>query len=281
MRTRKGLHMMQATFPTSPQGHYVQANGVNFHYLEAGAGEPLLLLHGGSMSAHWNWADHLPLFAQHFWVLAPDSRGHGRTLNPTGQYSYPLLADDMMAFIQALGLRQPFLCGFSDGGIIGSLIAIRSAGVLRALVNHAGYDVFQPANYLRYRKLFGGSEDATSANPEHFPREFPEWVQKMQEEHDSVQGADYWKRLLSECWPMWTQPIAYTVEDFRTIAIPTLISVGDRDFLCSVEEGVAVYRLLAQGELSVLPNLEHDFTPLAAQIALDFLLRHRQHSETS
>ena len=80
---------------------------------------------------------------------------------------------------------------------------------------------------------------------------------------------------------MWTQPMAYTVEDFRTIAIPTLISVGDRDFLCSVEEGVAVYRLLAQGELSVVPNLEHDFTPLAAQIAFDFLLRHRQHSETS
>jgi pimeloyl-ACP methyl ester carboxylesterase len=187
----------------------------------------------------------------------------------------------MMAFIQALGLRQPFLCGFSDGGIIGSLIAIRSAGLLRALVNHAGYDVFQPDNYLGYRKLLGGSEDATRTNPEHFQREFPEWVQKMQEEHDSVQGANYWKRLLSEIWPMWTQPMAHTLEDFRTIAIPTLISVGDHDFIRSVEEGVAVYRFLAQGELSVVPNLEHDFTTLAAQIVLDFLLRHRQHNETS
>lgn len=273
--------MTQATFPPSPEGHYVQANGVNFHYLEAGAGEPLLLLHGGTMSAHGNWADHLPLFAQHFRVIAPDMRGHGRTLNPTGQYSYPLLADDMMAFIQALGLSRPFLCGFSDGGIIGSLIAIRSAGMLRALVNHAGYDLFQPANSAGYRMLFGGSEDATRANPEHFQREFPEGVHKWQEEHDSVQGANYWKRLLSEIWPMWTQPMAYTVEDFRTIAIPTLISVGDRDFFNSVEEGVAIYRFLARGELSVVPNLAHDFTPLVAQIALDFLLRHRQHSQTS
>src|SRR5205807_2669367 len=57
-------------------------------YLEAGAGEPLFLLHGGTMTAEWNWSEALPLFAERFRVVAPDSAGHGDSANPRPDLRY-------------------------------------------------------------------------------------------------------------------------------------------------------------------------------------------------
>jgi hypothetical protein len=51
--------------------------------------------------------------------------------------------------------------------------------------------------------------------------------------------------------------------------------VGDRDYYCTPEEGVAAYRTLPHGELSILPHLDHAITPLVREVALDFLLRHQ------
>src|SRR5919112_1039555 len=88
----------QATTPIG-EGHYVRANDTDIYYVEAGAGEPLLLLHGGlvSTSPVWDgspvaWVSHMAAFARHFRVIAPDLRGHGRTVNPVrGPILYPQL----------------------------------------------------------------------------------------------------------------------------------------------------------------------------------------------
>src|SRR4026209_1320768 len=101
----------------SLKGSYVKANGLNMYYEEYGSGEPLVLLHGG-MRTGKNFEHLIPAFSKHFRVIAPDSRGHGRTDNPSGEFSYRLMADDMAAFIDALKLNQPSICGWSDGGQI-------------------------------------------------------------------------------------------------------------------------------------------------------------------
>lgn len=102
---------------TTLMGHYVQANGLQIYYEEYGRGVPLLLIHEGVDTLSM-WAPHIPTFARHFRVIAPDSRGHGRTKNPAEQLSYRLMAEDMAAFICALELNKPFVCGYSDGGQI-------------------------------------------------------------------------------------------------------------------------------------------------------------------
>jgi hypothetical protein len=73
----------------------------------------LLLVHGGTATSQ-SWASHLPAFAEHFRVFAPDSRGHGRTDNPTGELGYRVMADDVAALVDALGLRRPLVLGYSD-----------------------------------------------------------------------------------------------------------------------------------------------------------------------
>ena len=65
-------------------------------------------------------------------------------------------------------------------------------------------------------------------------------------------------------------------EDLRGIAVPTLVLVGNRDGACTVEDAVTTYRALPEAELCVLPRLHHAITPQSRDIALDFLLRHRE-----
>jgi pimeloyl-ACP methyl ester carboxylesterase len=226
----------------------------------------------------WGWIDHLPVFARHFRVIAPHTRAHGATRNDGTPMSYPLLADDWAALIAALGLEKPLVCGFSDGAISGTLMAIRHPGVARALVNIAGYDVFNPQahSFMRLRRRMGGSPDATEADPDYFASKSAdqEWFQRMVRDVDEAQGEGAWRSLLRDIFPMWTQPMDdYTIADWATIAIPTLVLVGDRDYYCTPEEGVAAYRTLLHGELSILPRLDNAITPLVRDIALDFLLR--------
>ena len=85
-------------------GRFIHANGIDIHFTEAGAGEPLILLENGMISTNPIWAGwmssylgHIETLAKHFRVIVPDFRGSGRTVHPGGPISYNLLADDMVA----------------------------------------------------------------------------------------------------------------------------------------------------------------------------------------
>ncbi len=278
----------QAT-TTIGAGHFVRANGTDIHYVEAGQGAPLLLLHGGLVSTGpiWDgvpvaWVSHMATFAQHFRVIAPDTRGHGRTVDPGGgPISYQQLADDLVALIDALGLERPLLCGFSDGGAAATFVGLRHPGLVRAIVNDAGYDFFIPHSpvFAMGRQTFGGSPTATQADPDAAERSFAASDEMravfalMQADHDDAQGPGYWKTLLAGVFDRWTQSPGYTNDDFPTITAPTLVMAGDRDFLCSPEEAIVAYRKLSAGEVAIVPNTGHWISPQKVQIAVEFLRR--------
>ena len=78
--------MTKPASPASGDGRYVRANGLDVYYEEHGRGEePLILVHGGLITGMTNWGPSIPDFEEHFRVIVPDSRGHGRTQNPTGE----------------------------------------------------------------------------------------------------------------------------------------------------------------------------------------------------
>jgi pimeloyl-ACP methyl ester carboxylesterase len=274
------------------EGQYVRANGADIHYVEAGTGEPLLLLHGGLVSTNPLWAgapvayvSHMETFAQHFRVIAPDTRGHGKTVNAGGGSIPPAQpADDVAALIDALGLDRPLICGFSDGGHTATIVGMRYPGMVRAIVNDAGYDPFNPQapTFTMTRQMLGGSPTATRADPVAAERWFDSSDETramfalLKADHDGAQGPGYWKTLLAEVFDRWMQPSGYTFDDFATLAAPTLILVGDRDHFCSSEEAVVAYRKLPAGELAIVPGTGHVISPLKVRISIDFLLRHTE-----
>lgn len=75
-----------------------------------------------------------------------------------------LLADDVVALIDALRLDPPLVCGFSEGGSLATIVGIRNPGSVRAIVNHADHDVFNPdpqaPAFAMTRHTLGGSPDA-------------------------------------------------------------------------------------------------------------------------
>ena len=273
------------------EGRYVHANGIDIYYVEAGQGDPLLLLHGGAVSTSPVWAgmpfayvSHMQTLAQHFRVIAPDTRGCGRTVNPGGgSIPFAQLADDVVALIDALGLERPLICGFSEGGITATIVGIRNPTAVRAIVNHAAYDFFNPQapSFTIMRQMFGGSPEATQADLEAFERAFESseemraMLELMKADHEGAQGPGYLKRYLELAFDRTTQSPGYTFEDLAKIRVPTLILTGDRDEFCSVEEGVEAYRKLQQGELAILPNTGHMITPSAVAVSIEFLERHR------
>jgi pimeloyl-ACP methyl ester carboxylesterase len=132
------------------------------------------LIHGGVVNSE-SWQPYLAAFAEHYRVITPDSRGHGRTVNPSGTMSYRLLADDMAAFVQALDLHKPLIFGYSDGGQIALEIGMRYPDVAQALVVGAAWFKFTDSYRAWVRDLLG-VEQAPDVDTELFERKHPDFA---------------------------------------------------------------------------------------------------------
>jgi pimeloyl-ACP methyl ester carboxylesterase len=260
--------------PSQSAGAYVQANGLQMYYEVSGAGEPLILLHGGAASSA-TWAEDALIFSQQFRVFALDLRGHGRTVNPAGELSYRVMAEDVLAFCAALGLTQPFLCGHSDGGNVALELAMRHAALPRALVlsgvAHASSDGYSAL----LKQYLGPAGVPAPQDLARIEQGLPDLVNSLRNLHDVWQRPDYWKTLVSQTWQMWNTPLGYKPEDFKLVTAPTLVLLGDRDELLPIEEAVSLYRALGAAELGIVPNSGHGFSPYMRSMAFDFLRRQR------
>lgn len=267
----------------------VHANDIDIHYVECGRGDPLLLLHGGMVSTNPIWGDvpvsyssHMGALAERFRVIAPDTRGGGRTVHSGGTVTFDVLADDVLALIDALGLERPVIAGFSEGAVTATVVGIRSPAAVRAIVNDAGFDVFNPAapGFTMLRMALGGSPTATEADPDAAEQFFAQddhmraAFALMKADQDSGQGDNHWREYLRLAFHRTTELPGYTVDDLGRITVPTLILAGDRDEFCSVEDAMAAYRALPIGELAVVPATGHILTPAKVDHTIEFLARH-------
>ena len=103
------------TTDTRGAGQYAEVNGINLYFETHGDGRPLILLHGGLMSGE-TFGPVLPLLAERHQVVAVDLQGHGRTADIDRPIDVRLMADDIAALIDHLGLDQPDIVGYSLGG---------------------------------------------------------------------------------------------------------------------------------------------------------------------
>lgn len=109
-----------------------KVNGITLHYEMCGEGKPILLLHGNS-EKHTIFDQIIPLLSKDFTVYAIDSRGHGKS-SKVKEVHYQDMADDIVELIKELHLEKPILYGFSDGGIIGLLVASQHPELLSKLI---------------------------------------------------------------------------------------------------------------------------------------------------
>ena len=253
---------------------YIQASGLNIHFEEFGSGHvPLLLLHGGT-STLGDWKPLIPSFESHFHIYALDSRAHGGTNNPSGKLSYRRMAEDVAAFIKALDIPSPLVCGYSDGGQIALELAMRFPGLTRALVIGAAWYKFSEA-YVNALKDWG-FERPGEYDFEWALANFPHFVEEWKIKHHP-EDPEYWKELLLQISELWLTPLNYTEADFKRITDPVLIIMGDRDGMIPLSDATEMYQMIPGAELAIIPNADHLGVVMNPEIfihiVLDFLIR--------
>jgi pimeloyl-ACP methyl ester carboxylesterase len=235
-----------------------------------------VLLYGGTGS-HRDWGSHLPYFTQHFRVVTPDSRGHGRTDNPRDTLSYRLMADDTAALIQKLVLPKPLVCGWSDGGNIALEIGMQYPELVGALVVGGLYTKPNAVYRHAFKKFFCMNAPG-EVDCDKLARQNPEFIQELIANHSFVYGPEYWKTLMRHLSVLFLTPLNYTASDFVRIQAPTLVLSGDRDQVLPVSEHITTYHRIPHAELAIVPNADHflPYTHMAVfnDIVTTFWQRH-------
>ncbi len=227
----------------------IDANGLSIGYDVHGAGPPLVMLHGATSAGREDFAAQVPLLARAFLVHLPDARGHATTAWDAGNgFRYEWLVDDLVAFVDALGLATFHLLGFSMGAMTALQFAVRHPERLRTLVV-VGITTQREPRLSVGRRLM---------DPDRVDRDDPAWAAELARRHDPVQGAGAWRRLLPAiAADIAVQPLL-SPRDLRRIAAPTLVVCGDRDPFVPVDHAWGLKRQLPDGRLLVVPDCGHE-----------------------
>jgi pimeloyl-ACP methyl ester carboxylesterase len=209
----------------------VEVGDINMFYRRYGAGEPVLLLHGGFMFAE-AWAGQIPELSRHYRVIAPDSRGHGRTTLGTRELTYRRMAEDQAALLEALGCGPAHVVGSSDGGTTALALAMQRPDMVRSLVllgtpfNTANYS---PAAWRAIDKFMRPvSLELISMR-----------VVRRLLSPEPGQGGEFVRRM----GKMWYELPDFTAEQLGLIEAPALVIAGDRDeFLSLWDDPLKVFR---------------------------------------
>jgi pimeloyl-ACP methyl ester carboxylesterase len=259
-------------------GQYAQVNGISLYYETHGAGRPLILLHGGLGSGEM-FGPILPTLAERHQVIAVDLQGHGRTADIDRPVDIRLMADDIAALIDHLGLDKPDLVGYSLGGGVALQTAVKYPAKVRRLVAAS-------ANIRRdaiYPEILAQQGQVNAAAAE-FMKDTP-----MYELYQRVAPRpEDFPRLLDKMGESMAKDFDFT-EEVRGLQVPTLIVAADAD-MAPPSHYVEVFRLLDGGlrdggwmgegrpqgghALAILPGLTHYnifSSPLFAAVTLAFL----------
>ena len=115
------------------ESHWVAVDGINTHYVEAGAGQPLLLIHGLGASV-LTWRDNIGPLAESFRVIALDLPGHGNSDKPDIDYAAPTIVRLIARFVEAIGIEKTAIVGNSVGGALGLMVALAYPDLVSGLV---------------------------------------------------------------------------------------------------------------------------------------------------
>jgi pimeloyl-ACP methyl ester carboxylesterase len=238
-----GFYAWKAVTGAPQSAGKLPVNGIDLYYEVYGEGPPVIVLHGGTGFIESMHYQIRALSAGHR-VIAIDSRGHGRSSEPEGALHYTDMAGDVTALMDHLGLAQADVVGWSDGGIIGLLLAVHAPErVGKVVAIGANYDVSGT----------GGDFSSLTADHEAFA------AARGMYEHLAADPA-HWPVFFEKIITMWQTEPLITEAELRGAKTPILVMAGEFDSI-KPEHTEKMAALLPDGELHIVPGGTH-FIPL-------------------
>jgi len=230
-----------------PSAHF-SSDGVDIAYLDEGAGDPVVLVHGFASNRTVNWVDTgwvKALRAAGFRVIALDNRGHGDSakLYRPEDYGAPLMAEDVARLMDHLAIARADVIGYSMGSRIAAFLALARPERVRSLVfGGLGANMVRPMAGTGpiAHALEADNIDAVT-NPT--ARTFRAFAEQT--------GSDL--KALAACIRSARDPLK--PEDLARIAVPVLVAVGSEDVIGGPADGLA--RLMPYGEALVIERRDH------------------------
>ena len=220
-------------------GRYIETNGVQIYYEVYGEGEPLLLLHGFTMS-HKSWEPWIIDLSKNYKLVIPDLRGHGNSTNPSKVYTARNSAIDMLGLMDQLNIKRFNALGHSNGALVLTHMAIMDSSRIKSMILISG------APYLT-KEAITIMKGVTYENMK----------SHMEPLHP---GGEKQIRMLVEQMrniPNQTEDINFTPSLLATIKCPTLIIHGDRDKFFNIDIPTAYYNSIPNSYLWIVPDSGH------------------------
>jgi len=256
---RLGLSVLALTIAGAVAGMYTESNGklwfllwsllsrgwnggdriavgdVTIYYETFGSGPPVLVLHGG-LGSLVDMRYQIESLAKNHRVVAPDSRGQGRSTDSAAPLSYVDMAEDMRAVLDRLAISRADVVGWSDGGIIGLTLALRyPARVGRLVVIGANFD---PSGLVN----LPSPEPSVPPTPRRYSWTAPDPA--------------HWPVLYRKVTGMWRTQPHYTLQELGTIRSPTLVMAGEFDVIRRAHTDVLAASIPGAQEY-IIPGASH------------------------
>ena len=231
-----------APLPQANEYGMAPVNDIQMYYeiYNASGGDPVLLLHGG-LGSTLNWGNQVPELMKTHKVVALDSRGHGRSTRSEQPFGYELMASDVLAMMDHLKLDKVSIVGWSDGGIIGLVLAMEHPDRVKKLFAYgANYNVSGVNPTVESNPVFGqaialAQENYMKLSPT--PGEFENFVKQIS--------------------AMWFSQPDFKPEQLGKISVPTVIADGQYEEAILPEHTVELARLIPGAKLVIIPNVSH------------------------
>lgn len=218
-------------------GQFDKVNGIKIYYETYGSGDPLLLVHGHRSSIN-GMKNQIDFFSRKYKVIIADTRAHGKSETGDKKLTYELMTEDIKMLLDKLNIDSAYVIGYSDGGIIGLIMAMKYPVKVKKLVTISAC-IKPDTTAVSKRAVESIKKQIDKAN---------EMISKRDTTNNWTMEKEFGELLLNNP--------NYDFKDLNQIKCPTLVMQADRDVI-KHEHSIKIYQNINKANLSIMPGLNH------------------------